>query len=91
MIEVVKYELDVPKELKEVVDLLDAVLAKVLAKESLASYTELFDELVKAGEGIGAVGDEAKSQYRDEAAGYLVHKLLGRLMPVKEAPPAPPE
>lgn len=81
--ELVNYEMKVPKELKEVVDLLDGVLGHVMAKKGLAEYSELLDELMAAVDGVAGVADEVKSEYRDEAAGYLVHKLLGTLLPVK--------
>lgn len=83
--EVVKYEMSVPKEIKEVVDLLDGVAQKLMAKAPVSEYADLLGSLMSAVEGIGAVSEEIKSEYRDEAAGYLVHKLLGTLLPVKSA------
>lgn len=87
----IDYTMKVPKELKEVVDLLDGIVEKVMAKAEIAGYMELIDELSAALDGITGVKDEIKSQYRDEAAGYLVHKLMGRLMPVEEPAPAEPQ
>lgn len=77
----INYTMQVPKELKEVVDLLDAILENIMAKKSVAEYGNILDELMAAVEGIGGVSEEIKSEFRDEAAGYLVHKLLGRLLP----------
>ena len=82
--ELVKYEMELEKNGKEVVDFLDAVLEKVLAKKGLADFADLLDEAYKAVDGINEVKEGLSSQYRDELAGYLVHKVLGRLLPVKE-------
>lgn len=81
--EVVKYEMDVPKEGKEVVDLLDKILEKVLAKAPLAEYAVLFGDASVAVDGIAGIKDEIKSSNRDELAGYMVHKLMGRLLEPK--------
>ena len=81
--ESVKYEMEVPKEGKEVIDLLDAILEKVLAKAPMAEYAVLFGQASVAVDGIGNIGEEMKSNGRDELAGYMVHKLMGRLLPVK--------
>lgn len=82
--ELVKYEMEVPKEAKEVVDLIDQILEKVLAKAPMAEYAVLFGQASVAVDGISEVGDEMKSNNRDELAGYMVHKLMGRLLPVKK-------
>lgn len=87
--ETVAVTMQVPKELKEVVDLLNAVLENVVAKKGVTEYGNVLDELLAAVEGIGGVSEEIKSQYRDEAAGYMVHKLLGTLLPVAETPVTP--
>jgi len=84
-VQTVSYNMEVPKELKDVVDLLDAILENVMAGKSASAYANVLDELMEAVNGISGVAEEAKSQFRDEAAGYLVHKLLGRLLPVKPA------
>ena len=84
-VETVKVEMDVPKEGKEVVDCLDAVLEKVLAKAPVTSYLELIDDLSKAADGAQKLAAEAQSEYRDELSGYLVQKLMARLVPAKPA------
>lgn len=84
--ETVPYTMEIPKEIKEVIDFVDQLLAKIIAKDSLTSYTELLTAAYTAFEGITDVGEEVKSEYRDEAAGYLVHKILGTLLPVKDKP-----
>lgn len=80
--ETVDYTIKVPKELKDIIDLLDGILVKVVNKEQASTFVELIDELLAAVDGVQNVAAEAKSEYRDEAAGYLVHKLLGTLLPV---------
>ena len=82
--EIVKVELEMHKDAKEVVDLLDGILEKVMAKAELSSYTELLDEFMAAVDGIQNVGEAVKSQYRDELVGYLVHKVMGRLLPIQK-------
>lgn len=86
----VDYSMKVPKELKEVVDLLDKAVAKLKAKAPFSEYADLLGPLMAALEGIGGVGEEIKSEYKDEAAAYLVHKLMGTLLaPAEAAPEAP--
>ncbi len=80
----VPVQLDVPKEGKDVADLLDGILEKVMAKEGLASYTDLLDELMVAVDGVGAIGDEVKTKYRSDLAAYMSKILMDRLMPVSE-------
>lgn len=78
--ETVPVTMDVPKEIKEIVDLADAVLEKVLAKSPLTEYTDLTGKLMVAVEGVTLIGAEVKSQYKDEAAAYLVKTLMSRLL-----------
>ena len=78
--EKVSVTLEVPKESKEVVDFLDKVLEKVMSGASLDSYATLIAEVLPAIDGINKVLDEVKSDGRDEIAGYLVHKIMGRLL-----------
>ena len=81
--DLVKYELSIPKESKEVVDLVDAILEKVMAKAPIAEFSALIGDLMKAVDGVGSVDDELKSEGRDEIAAYLVHKVMARLVPVE--------
>ena len=80
----VNYTLVVPKETKEVIDALAAVYEYIKSKKPLSQIGDLFSVLSAAVAGVDQLGEEMKSQYRDEAAGYLVHQLLGRMMPVKQ-------
>ena len=79
-IEYVDINLSVPKEGKEVVDLVDAILEKVMAKAPMADYTTLLGDLMTAVDGVGNIKEEIKSDGKDELAAYLVHKVLGRLL-----------
>lgn len=79
-IELVKYEMSIPKESKELIDLINAVLEKIMAGEPLSTYMELMDEVYLAADGVSMIGAEVKSQYSDEMAGYLTHKIMGTLM-----------
>ena len=72
----------VPKESKDVVDLIDGILEKALAKAEFADYSELLGKLMSALDGVQGVAPELASQYRDELAGYLVQKVMARLAPV---------
>lgn len=76
--------LEVPKEGKEIVDALDALLENILSKAPISSYANLFDEIYAAGDGVQKVTNEIQSQYRDELAGYMVQKLMARLLPVEK-------
>ena len=87
----VNVTMSVPKEGKELIDLLDSVLEKVMNKEPLANYATLFGEVSQAVDGIGSLKEELKSQGRDELAGYLVQTLLGRLLSPEEEAPAEPQ
>lgn len=84
--DVVRVEMDVPKEGKEVVDFLGAVLDKVMSKAELAEYATLLSDVLPAVDGVGKIGDELKSSGRDELAGYLVKVVMEKLLPVEEAP-----
>lgn len=80
-IEKIAVSMDVPKEGKEIVDFLDKVLEKVMNKAELAEYATLITAVMPAIDGAGKIGEEMKSDGRDELAGYLVQKLLSRLLP----------
>lgn len=77
----VTVELAVPKEAMEVVDFLDAVLEKVMSGAPINEYASIFTDIIPAIEGIQNVPNELKSDGKDEIAAYLVHKLMGRLLP----------
>lgn len=84
MVEKINVNMEVPKEGKELVDFLDKVLEKVMGKAPIAEYAELLAAVMPAVDGIAKLGEEMKSDGKDELAAYLVHKLLGRLLPAGE-------
>lgn len=81
MVDKVKVEMMVPKESKEIVDLLVAILVKVKAKAPIAEYMALLPDLVKAADGINMVDDEFKSDGGDELLGYLIQQVMQVLRP----------
>lgn len=81
--ETITVNMQVPKEAKDIIDAVDALLEKIMAKASFSEYPELIDEVYAAVDGVSGVAAEMKSEYRDEAAGYLVQKILSRLLPVE--------
>jgi hypothetical protein len=83
--ETIKVEMDVPKEGKEIVDFVGAVLDKVMAKAPLADYATLLSDILPAVDGVGKIGEELKSSGRDELAGYLVKVVMDKLLPGEEA------
>ena len=79
----VKYEMQVPKDAKEVIDLIDKILQNIVNKTPMNEWTNIMNELIAAVEGMQHVVGGFESDGRDELAGYLVHKVFGTLMPYK--------
>lgn len=71
----VKYELNVPKESKDVVDFLAALYDMIKAKKPLAEYAGLIDELFLAIDGSDKLDDELKSANKGAIIAYLVEKI----------------
>jgi hypothetical protein len=78
----------VPKESKEVVDLLEKIVEKVKAKSPLSGYADLLDELMVAVEGAQGIAEEVKSEHVGGLAGYAGDKIVRALY--KPAAPAQP-
>lgn len=73
-------QLNVPKESKEVIDALTALVADLKAKKSLVEIsTDMLPKLLIAVEGYDQLGAELKSDGRDDLAGYAVTQILGAL------------
>jgi len=88
----VQVMMEVPKESKEVVDLMAALVKDLKAKKSLAEIaSDLLPKLMVAVDGFSAIGEEVASDGKDEMAGYLVQQLMAELMAVAPvaAPAAP--
>jgi hypothetical protein len=77
--ELVDYSMKVPKESKEVVDALVGIVKHFKQKKPLAEAVVLLPAVLEAVEGVSGLGEEMKSAYNDEAAGYLLHSLWGAL------------
>lgn len=75
----VKHELQVPKETKEVIDFLAAIAEKVIAKAATSEYMQLVDELYKGLEGVEKVGAEVKGNHKGAIVAYLVDQVGKKL------------
>jgi len=73
--ELIKHELQVPKETKEVIDLLEQIYVQVQDGVQVTDLAEIFDELSRAVKGIDQVDDEMKSKHRADALSYLALKI----------------
>jgi len=73
-VETVDYTMKVPKETKEIVDAECALLKHFINGGSLEGAVALLPMMMTAVNGYEKVPAELKSQYNDEAAGYLIHK-----------------
>lgn len=82
-VKTISVQMDVPKESKEVVDLVDKIIEKAMAKAQFEEYQTLLGDLMVAVEGVLNIENEVKSEYRDELAGYISKVLMARLAPVK--------
>jgi hypothetical protein len=78
-VEVVQYSMSVPKESKEVVDAVSAIVEHFKAGKSVVEAAALLPAVMVAVDGVQKLGEEAKSAYNDEAAAYCVHKVFGAL------------
>ena len=87
-LETVDYTMKVPKEGKEVVDASAAIVKHFINGGNVATAALLLPAVMKAVDGVSGVGAEMKSEYKDELAGYTVHKLWDSLE--KDAPEVSP-
>lgn len=67
----VKHEIQVPKETKEVIDLIGAIVENVKAKKPVAEWVNLLDEVYAAVQGVDQVGEEVKAA-KGATLAYLV-------------------
>jgi len=75
----VSVTLQVPKESKEVIDALIAVLGHFKAKKPLAEAAALLPAVMIAVDGVDKLADEVKSDGLDEIAGYATCKIIEAL------------
>jgi len=85
-VEKVAYTMNVPKESKEIVDAVVAIIVGVKSS-GLMGATAALPLLIPAVDGYEKLGDEMKSDGADEIAGYLVHKVMGALKGPAAVPP----
>ena len=81
----VDVNIKVPKEGKDVADLLRAIVKKVKSKASLPEYSDLIADLMKAVDGAQSIPAELQSEYRNELVAYTGLQIAEELVPdVKE-------
>lgn len=85
-IDTVKVEYDVPKEGKEMVDAVHALVKHFLDKKPIAEITLLLPLVMAAVDGYDKIGAEVDSEQRDELAAYLIQKMLVLFPPKADAP-----
>jgi hypothetical protein len=72
--------MEVPKELKEIIDAESGILRDIKAKKPIAEIVAgNLQKLIAAVEGFDKVDEEIKSDGKDEAAGYLVQQNMDAL------------
>jgi len=75
----VPYTMNVPKEGKELIDAVAALVGHFKAGGSIIGLTSHLGKIKEAVAGVDGVQDEIKSSGKDELAGYTVHKIWGAL------------
>lgn len=73
----IPYTMEVPKEGMEVVNAIALLVNHFANGGTVVGVTQHLDDLKDAVVGAKDVLDEMKSSYKDELAGYTVHKLWG--------------
>lgn len=81
--ELVKYELQVPKEFKEVVDFFDKIYSRARDGVQIDDITALLPDMMQAIQGLENVDDEVKSVHGHHAITYLFERLGTRFLPAK--------
>jgi len=87
--ELVQVSMMVPKEGKEVVDSVAAILEHFVLGKSLADAAALLPGVMAAVDKVGDIGEELKSKNNDELTAYLVQKVFSALKAKSEAEPVP--
>lgn len=75
--DLIKYEMEVPKESKEIIDALEKIGQHFIDKKSIAEIAALLPAMMTAFDGYEKVKEEVSGSYRDELLGYMMHKLGG--------------
>lgn len=71
----VKYEMEVPKEGKELIDALAGIAKHFMEGQPIAAAAALLPSVMSAVDGIQKLGEELDSEFKDELAGYMIHKM----------------
>lgn len=83
-------QMEVPKECKEVVDLMAAILTDIKMKKPLVEIASSnLPKLFVAVEGFDQLGAEFMSEGQDEIAGYLVQQMMAAFKAAQVVAPAP--
>jgi len=90
MVTVIDYILKVPKEGKEVGDLIGKLVSKLRMKAPIAEYSELLKDLIAAIDGAQHIGAELRSQYRNELGTYVSYQVVENLLPDSDEPSIDP-
>lgn len=77
--ELIKQELNIPKESKEVIDFLDQVYEQAQDGVQLDDITELMEDLLKAIQGADKLEAEVKSANKADVLAYLIYKIGNRI------------
>lgn len=71
--------LNVPKETKEVIDLLGAIADNVIAKTPVSEWVNIIDEAMAGLQGVDQVPAEVKSQHKGAIVAYLASTVGAKL------------
>jgi len=69
--------MNVPKESKEVIDLLKAIAQNAKEGKKALEYADLIDELAVALNGVDKIPAELKSEHKEDVVAYLVKEVGG--------------
>jgi hypothetical protein len=78
-VELVQYQLGVPKEGKEIIDAAFGIVAHFVNGGKIEGAAAFLPAVMAAVDGYQKLGEEIGSAGKDELAGYLVHKGLEAL------------
>lgn len=74
-VQTVEVKLNVPKESKELVDFIFAIIAKAKSGAKLADYGDLLGEGTIALKGVNLLDEEAKSKFRGDLIAYFAKQV----------------
>lgn len=77
--ELVTTNLEVPKESKEIIDLIAVIFDKAKDGFEVSEFAEITSELIQGIQGLDKLGAELKGQNKDDLMAYLVKQIGSRL------------